>query len=49
MRNVPAVYPEVEESGAFSWLKSAENNDDSLYRTVALVVPVIVKTLVFAR
>ncbi len=41
LRNVPVVYPEVEASGLFSWLKPAENYNDSLYRTVALVVPAL--------
>jgi len=44
LRNVPAVYPEVLASGVFSWLKSAENYSDSLYRTVALVVPALANT-----
>ncbi|HWQ41608.1 MAG TPA: ethanolamine ammonia-lyase reactivating factor EutA [Desulfosporosinus sp.] len=44
LRNVPAVYPEVGVSGRFSWLKPAENYNDSLYRTVALVVPVLPDT-----
>lgn len=42
LRNVPAVYPQVVESGeipTFSWCKAAENFTDSIYRTVALVVP----------
>jgi Ethanolamine utilization protein, possible chaperonin protecting lyase from inhibition len=44
LRNVPAVYPEVESSGFYSWLKSAENYTDSLYRTIALVVPLLPDT-----
>ncbi|MDR3601067.1 MAG: ethanolamine ammonia-lyase reactivating factor EutA [Desulfosporosinus sp.] len=32
LRNIPAVYPEVRASGMFSWLKSAENYTDSLYK-----------------
>lgn len=44
LRNVPAVYPEVGASGVFSWLKPAENYSDSLYRTVALVVPALPNT-----
>jgi len=44
LRNVPAVYPEVGVSGRFSWLKPAENYNDSLYRTVALVVPALPDT-----
>lgn len=39
LRNVPAVYPELETSRKFSWLKSADNYCDSLYRTLALIVP----------
>jgi len=44
LRNVPAVYPEVETSGKFSWLKSAENYTDFLYQTVALIVPPLPNT-----
>ena len=44
LRNVPAVYPEVRASGVFSWLKAAGNYNDSLYRTVALVVPALPNT-----
>lgn len=44
LRNVPAVYPEEETPGTFSWLKPAENYNDSLYRTVALVVPALPNT-----
>jgi ethanolamine utilization protein EutA len=34
----------VGVSGRFSWLKPAENYNDSLYRTVALVVPALPDT-----
>ncbi|MDP4128005.1 MAG: ethanolamine ammonia-lyase reactivating factor EutA [Bacillota bacterium] len=44
LRNVPAVYPEVGALGSYSWLKSAENYTDSLYRTLALVVPALPDT-----
>lgn len=44
LRNVPAVYPELEADGKFSWLKSAENYIDSLYHTVALIVPPLPNT-----
>lgn len=44
LRNVPAVYPELKSSGKFSWLKSAENYIDSLYHTVALIVPPLPNT-----
>lgn len=39
LRNVPAVYPELVANGKLSWLKSAEHYNESLYRTVALIVP----------
>ncbi|MDP4161013.1 MAG: ethanolamine ammonia-lyase reactivating factor EutA, partial [Bacillota bacterium] len=38
------VYPEVGALGSYSWLKSAENYTDSLYRTLALVVPALPDT-----
>ena len=44
LRNIPVVYPEVGESGAFSWLKATEIYNDSLSRTVALVVPALPDT-----
>ena len=44
LRNVPAVYPEVGASGMFSWLKPVKNYNDSLYQTVALVVPALPNT-----
>ncbi|SHJ18279.1 ethanolamine ammonia-lyase reactivating factor EutA [Desulfosporosinus lacus] len=44
IRNVPAVYPELDMTGKFSWLKDAENYTDSLYRTVALIVPTLPNT-----
>lgn len=44
LRNVPAVYPEMVTEGVYSWLKSAENYTDSLYHTVALVVPTLPNT-----
>ncbi len=44
LRNVPVVYPDVVASGTFSWLKSAENYTESLYCTVALVVPALPNT-----
>jgi len=44
LRNVPAVYPELEASGKFSWLKPAENYQDALYHTVALIVPPLPNT-----
>lgn len=43
LRNVPAVFPELE-LGRLSWLKSAENYNDSLYNTVALIVPTLPNT-----
>ncbi len=39
LRNLPAVYPESTARGMLSWLKSAENYTDSLYHTMALIVP----------
>jgi len=44
LRNIPVVYPEVGESGTFSWLHAAEIYNDSIYRTVALVVPAMPDT-----
>ncbi|HZK85855.1 MAG TPA: ethanolamine ammonia-lyase reactivating factor EutA [Desulfosporosinus sp.] len=44
LRNVPAVYPELMASGNFSWLKAADNYTDSLYHTVALIVPPLPNT-----
>ncbi|MDR3543218.1 MAG: ethanolamine ammonia-lyase reactivating factor EutA [Desulfosporosinus sp.] len=44
LRNLPVVYPETEESGAFSWLKAVENYNNSLYCSVALVVPALPNT-----
>ncbi|HBW37516.1 ethanolamine ammonia-lyase reactivating factor EutA [Desulfosporosinus sp. BICA1-9] len=44
LRNVPAVFPELEASGRFTWLKSSENYIDSLYRTVALIIPPLPNT-----
>lgn len=44
LRNLPAVYPEMDASGSFSWYKAAEKYDDFLYRTVALVVPPLPNT-----
>jgi len=44
LRNVPAVYPELMANGKFSWLKSAEYYNGSLYRTVALIVPPLPNT-----
>ncbi|HBV88924.1 MAG TPA: ethanolamine utilization protein [Desulfosporosinus sp.] len=44
LRNVPAVFPESETSGKFSWLKSVDNYLDSLYHTVALIVPPLPNT-----
>ncbi|MDO0825963.1 ethanolamine ammonia-lyase reactivating factor EutA [Desulfosporosinus nitroreducens] len=44
VRNVPAVYPELDMRGKFSWLKAAGNYTDSLYRTVALIVPPLPNT-----
>ncbi|AET67533.1 ethanolamine utilization protein, possible chaperonin protecting lyase from inhibition [Desulfosporosinus orientis DSM 765] len=44
LRNMPAVYPEADGEGRFSWLKSAENYTDSLYHTLALIVPSLPNT-----
>lgn len=42
LRNLPAVYPEMEQAGgvpSFSWLKAAKRFSGSFYPTVALVIP----------
>lgn len=39
IRNIPAVYPEDDREGFFTWQRRAENFNDSLYKTVALAVP----------
>lgn len=44
LRNVPAIYPKIGTSGLYSWQKAAEDYNDSLYRTVALVVPSLPNT-----
>lgn len=39
LRNLPAVYPERRPDGTFTWLQAVRNFTDSLYRTMALIVP----------
>lgn len=43
LRNVPAVYPEISKvingNTYYIWRKMAENYSESLYKTVALIVP----------
>ena len=44
LRNVPAVYPELQADGQWTWLPGARNFPRSLYRTVALIVPALPDT-----
>lgn len=48
LRNVPAIYPEIKQdldgNRHYSWRKMAENYNESLYKTVALVVPPLPNT-----
>lgn len=48
LRNVPAVYPEIKSdldgNVHYTWRKMALNYTDSLYKTVALVVPPLPST-----
>lgn len=44
LRNVPAVYPEQQSDGRWTWISGARNFPRSLYRTVALIVPVLPDT-----
>ncbi|HWR28709.1 MAG TPA: ethanolamine ammonia-lyase reactivating factor EutA [Negativicutes bacterium] len=44
LRNVPAVYPELQADGQWTWLPGARNFPQPLYRTVALIVPVLPDT-----
>ena len=44
LRNVPAVYPERQTDGEWTWLPGARNFPRSLYRTVALIVPALPDT-----
>jgi ethanolamine utilization protein EutA len=44
LRNIPAVYPEERPDGGWTWQKVAAGFTDSLYRTVALVVPPLADT-----
>ena len=39
LRNIPAVYPEQNAAGEWTWLSGARNFPAPLYRTVALVLP----------
>lgn len=44
LRNVPAVYPEQQSDGQWTWITAARNFPRSLYRTVALIVPALPDT-----
>ncbi len=44
LRNVPAVYPELQADGQWTWLPGARNFPQPLYRTVALIVPALPDT-----
>lgn len=48
LRNVPAIYPEIQTDSYgdthYSWRKMAENYTESFYKTVALVVPPLSNT-----
>jgi ethanolamine utilization protein EutA len=48
LRNVPAVYPEItrdlDGNEVYSWRRMAANYTESLYKTVALVVPPLPST-----
>ena len=39
LRNIPAVYPEKNADGEWTWLTGAHNFPPALYRTVALILP----------
>ena len=39
LRNLPAVCPGRKPDGTWTWVAAAENYQDALYRTVALVLP----------
>ena len=41
LRNLPAVYPTPKADGEWSWVEPAGHFQDGLYRTVALIVPVL--------
>ncbi len=39
LRNIPAVYPEKNDAGQWTWVSGARNFPSPLYRTVALILP----------
>ncbi len=44
LRNIPAVYPEINSDGNYSWVAPANKFNNSLYKTVALIIPPLADT-----